>query len=156
MIVEFTLTDDFLEHVPLSPKDYQPAYGESAGLDLYYTGDTKLYIPPGYSEKPVLIPTGIKIFLEEGTVATIQERGSIVKTPLKVRAGIIDRGFSGEIFINCINISQNHFILEPGQKLPFQLVVLRCESNYRLISENELNELHLNSKRKDNQIGSSD
>ena len=44
----------------------------------------------------------------------------ITKTPLKVRAGVIDRGYTGEIFVNAVNVSQNEFTLQQHQKLPFQ------------------------------------
>ena len=95
-------------------ESYAPAYsGESAGLDLYNSGPSVTIKPVSdfsYQNK-ILIPTGLRVIVPEGYVALIQERGSITKTPLKVRAGVIDRGYTGEIFVNAVNVSQNEFTI---------------------------------------------
>jgi len=145
--------------------DYVPAYGgESAGLDLYNAGES-ITIEPSYhnsltrenSEKfKVLVPTGLKIQVPKGYVALIQERGSVTKTPLKVRAGVIDCGYTGEIFINCINTSCNAYNIYKHQKLPFQVVVVKCDNSFNVISEEEYLDLTTNSIRKEGQVGSSD
>ncbi len=150
MLVEFTLTDNFMENVLVSPSDYQPAYGgTSVGLDLYCASKTTIVVPPLF-RKPyegedtffdirnykVLIPTGVKIRLPPNTQGLILERGSITKTPLKVRAGVIDPGYTAEIFINCINLSDVQVNIKPGEKTPFQLVCTPTLA-MRLTSEND-------------------
>ncbi len=144
-------------------KDYIPAYnGESAGLDLYNSGE-RVYVNGGSSDyvinKPnfnVLIPTGLKVSIPKGYVGIIQERGSIIKTPLKVRAGIIDSGYTGEIFVNCVNIQKHDFTIEKMSKLPFQLVIVKCDNDFNVVSEKEYDDLSSYSERKEGMVGSSD
>ena len=145
----------------ISKEDYSPAYGgESVGLDLYYTGEKTLYITKGvgsYSSettllKKVLIPTGLKIILPLNYVGLLQDRGSISKTKFIRRAGVIDPGYTGEIFVNLTGDG----IIEPGDKLPVQLIVVPCVTQMETISEESFKELTQNTKRKENKIGSSD
>lgn len=140
-------------------ESYAPAYGgESAGLDLYNSGHSTIIRPVddfSYQNK-ILIPTGLRIIVPEGYVALIQERGSVTKTPLKVRAGVIDRGYTGEIFVNAVNISQSNFTLEKYQKLPFQLVVVKCDNHFKEITGQEYLNLTDSHQRKDGKVGSSD
>ena len=152
-----------LEYNNIMFKDYVPAYnGESAGLDLYNAGD-RIFINGGSADyvikKPnfkVLIPTGLKVSIPQGYVGIIQERGSIIKTPLKVRAGIIDSGYTGEIFVNCVNIEKHDFTIDKMSKLPFQLIVVKCDNKFDVVSEEEYEDLSLSSKRKAGMVGSSD
>lgn len=149
-------------------KDYAPAYnGESAGLDLYNCGENYTITPSTYRNVTLenqydkkkfkaLIPTGIKISIPKGYVALIQERGSITKTPLKIRAGVIDCGYTDEVFVNCINTGTKEYMLESGAKLPFQIVVVKCDNQFDIVSEQEYLEITEYSKRKSGSIGSSD
>lgn len=117
--------------------DLQAAYGgESAGIDLYCVQDREIhpmlhgpagvlsYGRPWESIPANLVPTGIHLILEANEVGLILERGSIVKTPLKVRAGVIDPGFTGELFVNCVNLSSSPVAIKAGTKLPFQILVV--------------------------------
>lgn len=166
-------------------EDYRPAYdGESVGLDLYNAGD-RLIIPPvgklrnfaeleAHPEMPNpqtwldmpesarkaifkrLMPTGIKSIIPRGYVGIIMERGSVTKTPVKVRAGVIDPGYTGEIFVNMVNISDVPYVLEPGQKSPFQLVIQKVTTDFEVIDASEYERLTSTSTRGEGQIGSSD
>ena len=139
--------------------DYIPAYnGESAGLDLYNCGGT-IPVMPASSDSVVqkeLIPTGIRINVPRGYVALIQERGSITKTPLKVRAGVIDSGYTGEVFVNCVNTGCLEYTIHEGIKLPFQIVVVKCDNDFKVVSEEEYLELTSSAQRQAGQVGSSD
>ena len=142
-------------------ENYLPAYnGESAGLDLYNTGDDVIipYIGNKIKTPKTLIPTGLHISVPKGYVALIQERGSVVKTNFKVRAGVIDCGYTGEIFVNLVNLSESREFacINKGSKLPVQLVVVKCDNDFQIVSENEYLSLSDLSNRKDGQIGSSD
>ena len=67
-------------------KDYVPAYeGESAGLDLYNSGEDTTIMPSLSNIKGVMISTGLHVFTPKGYVTLIKERGSVTKTPLKVQ-----------------------------------------------------------------------
>ena len=143
--------------------EYIPAYGgESAGLDLYNCGPT-IHIRPSnfkpelsFDTQKVLIPTGIRIDVPRGYVALVQERGSVTKTPLKVRAGVIDSGYTGEVFVNCINTGHDVYTIYEKTKLPFQIVVVKCDNDFQVVSEEEYLTLTSTAQRQDGQVGSSD
>ena len=140
-------------------KDYIPAYnGESAGLDLYNSGDRVTILPQTVLPKnhKTLIGTGLKMKVPKGYVALIQERGSITKTPLKVRAGVIDSGYTGEVFVNLINTGSEEYKLDSYKKLPVQIVVVKCDNEFSIVDENEYLNITDSSQRKSGKIGSSD
>ena len=166
-MVSICLSQDLikiLENKNINPSsDYIPAYGgESAGLDLFNCGPTIHIRPSNYkaevdkSLQKVLIPTGIRIDVPRGYVALVQERGSVTKTPLKVRAGVIDSGYTGEIFVNCINTGSDVYTIYEKNKLPFQIVVVKCDNDFKVVSEEEYVELTTSAQRQDGQVGSSD
>lgn len=147
----------------INPDSYGPAYdGESVGLDLYYTGPTTTIKPTNneYStmrmSRGALLNTGLHISLELGTVALLRERGSVTKTPLVLRAGVVDPGYTGEIFVNMINVSGEPFEIDEGQKLPVQLVVTTTLTDFKALSENEYSFATQTAKRAQGMIGSSD
>ncbi len=141
--------------------EYTPAYmGESVGLDLYNSSDD-IIIPAieenkSNSQYPVLISTGLHVIVPKGYVALVKERGSVVKTTFKVRAGVIDPGYTGEVFVNLINVSNKDQKIISGKKLPVQLVVVKCDNHFEEITEEEYLNLTLKDLRKSGQIGSSD
>ena len=159
-MINFYCSDDLKNTLQANEvESYAPAYGgESAGLELYNICPSIILNPVSdfsYQNK-ILIPTGLRIIVPEGYVALIQERGSITKTPLKVRAGVIDRGYTGEIFVNAVNVSQDKFTLQQHQKLPFQIVVVKCDNHFQEIQEEEYLNLTSSHLRKDGIVGSSD
>ena len=138
-------------------EDYVPAYGgESAGLDLYNSGENIVVMPTSSDTKGVMISTGLHVFTPKGYVSLIKERGSITKTPLKYRAGVVDEGYTGEIFVNLVNISNEEYIIKKGQKLPVQIIVVKCDNQYSEIDEDEYLNLSQLSQRKSGKVGSSD
>lgn len=144
---------------------YKTAYnGTSVGLDLYNASDKEFRIKGVScvenmldSKDKVLIPTGVFTSLPCGYGAFIEERGSIVKTPLVKRAGVIDPDYTGEIFVNlaCILHGQEYTI-RPGEKLPVQLVIKEVITDYTVVSDEEYEKLTQDAIRKSGMIGSSD
>lgn len=138
-------------------KDYVPAYeGESAGLDLYNSGEDTTIMPSLTNMKGAMISTGLHVFTPKGYVTLIKERGSVTKTPLKYRAGVVDEGYTGEIFVNLVNISNEEYTIKKGQKLPVQIVVVKCDNQYSEIDKEEYLNLSQLSQRKCGKVGSSD
>jgi len=139
-------------------QNYVPAYaGESVGLDLYAT--QKVQFDPATSllgDKGSTIPTGLHIALPRSYAGLILERGSITKTPLKVRAGVVDPGYTGEIFVNAVNVSDTSYLIKEGDKLPFQIIVVKCDNDFQVIQEEEYLEITKSSLRQNGQVGSSD
>lgn len=154
---------DVLQHWDI--KQYGPAYsGESAGLDLYYTGKDAIYWEKDEtprllgSEQPVkLIPTGLRVAIPPGYVGLILDRGSISKTPLIRRAGVVDSGYTDEVFVNLTRPSgANYYMIHPGDKLPVQLVVVACLNRFTSITEQEFLAHVAEAKRQSGKVGSSD
>ncbi len=152
----------------VDPLGYSPAYGESAGLDLYYTGEEELHFMhdrenPSILDKDSnswkevkLIPTGLHVAIPKGYVGLILDRGSIIKTSLIRRAGVVDPGYTNEVFVNIVNPGPGTHTLKPGSKLPLQLVVVVCDNEFVSVSREEYDAHMADSKRKGGHVGSSD
>lgn len=162
MKARICLTDqaiNVLQRHQVNFEDYAPAYnGESAGLDLYNVGpNAKILAREKWcrsSEKPTLIPTGVRADIPNGYVGLILERGSIIKTGLTVRAGVIDPGFTGEIFVSFLNVGERDTIIETGAKMPVQLLVIPCASEFEVISKDNFEKHTKFSSRKEKMLGS--
>lgn len=148
-----------LRHLGIDPDNYGTAYdGESAGLDLYYIGE-KVTIPGrnkwvAFGEKPVVLSTGVRVQIPKGYVGLVKERSSIVRSGLSARAGVIDPGFTGEVFVSLMNLGERDTSIETGAKLPVQLIVTPCLNQFETISYSEYVELGADAIRKENQVGS--
>jgi dUTPase len=101
-----------------------------------------------------LIPTGLRIKLAPNMVGLLLERGSVVKTPFVKRAGVIDPGYTDEIFVNLASLG-SPYILRPGDKLPVQLVVVPCDNQFTEVTQSEWTVLTSTAKRGDGKVGSS-
>jgi dUTPase len=162
--IKITLTRELaqvLDNSGINPLKYSPAYeGESVGLDLYNAGPD--VILPNHrlwnalGDQTVMIGTGVHLALPSNTVALVKERGSITKTGLIARAGVIDPGYTGEIFVNLVNLGSQNATVKHGAKLPVQLVVLPCFTDFDVIGTKEYLEITQNSKRETGSLGSSD
>tara|TARA_B100000131_G_scaffold323267_1_gene381211 strand:- start:21648 stop:22178 length:531 start_codon:yes stop_codon:yes gene_type:complete len=163
MKIKISLTEiasSVLHQLGISTENYGPAYdGESVGLDLYNMGpEIVLYGRNkwvAYGEEVALIPTGVKIALPRNTVALVKERGSITKLGLTARAGVIDPGYTGEIFVNLVNVGERDTTIPAGAKLPVQLIVLPCYTDFSVISNLEYLEESKDAKRQTGSLGSS-
>jgi dUTP pyrophosphatase len=92
-----------------------------AGLDLYCQENT--------SYKPgdlVKVPTGIAIEIPKGYVGLIRDRSSVSLQKLKVTAGVIDCGYTGEVNVVLLNLAEGkdgHGCVQRGQKIAQILLV---------------------------------
>jgi dUTP pyrophosphatase len=148
-----------LEKNNINVNDYVPAYnGESAGLDLFNVNEDVTIMPTSnmFPGQKTLISTGLHIIVPKGWVALVQERGSITKTPLKLRAGVIDSGYTGEVFVNLVNVSETEYKIKKNNKLPVQIVVVKCDNDYTIVSEDVYLELTSKSLRREGKVGSTD
>ena len=116
--------------IPVINKSHHPlpeyATAQSAGMDLRANLDQPVVLKP---LERALIPTGLFIALPDGYEAQIRPRSglalkkgiSIVNAP-----GTIDADYRGEIGIILINLSNETFTVEDGERIA-QMVIARYE-----------------------------
>lgn len=120
---------------PIQVKILDPRVGEtiplphyatvgSAGMDLRVCLDAPLQIA---SQETVLLPTGIAIYIADPQLAAVilprsglGHKHGIVLGNL---VGLIDSDYQGELKMSCWNRSQEHFTVNPGDRIA-QLVFL--------------------------------
>lgn len=104
----------------------QYATALSAGMDLRANIDTPILLKPMQRK---LVPTGLYIALPEGFEAQIRPRSglalkkgiTLLNTP-----GTIDADYRGEIGVIVVNLSEEDFIIEDGERIA-QIVIARYE-----------------------------
>jgi dUTP pyrophosphatase len=117
-----------------------PAYAtpQSAGMDLRANLDAPVTLRPLERK---LIPTGLHIALPEGYEAQVRPRsGLALKHGITVlnTPGTIDADYRGEIGVVLVNLSQDDFVVNDGERIA-QMVIARCEQG-ELISVDVLDE----------------
>ena len=105
-----------------------PAYATvgSAGMDLKANTSEPIVLKPMERH---LFPTGIYIQLPEGYEAQIRPRsGLAVKYGVTVTnaPGTIDMDYTGEIGVSLINLSNENFVVHPGERIA-QMVIAKYE-----------------------------
>lgn len=106
-----------------------PTYAHllDAGMDLRANLEEPFLLIP---MQRVLIPTGLYIQLKAGTEAQIRPRsGMAYKHGITVlnSPGTIDAGFTGEIKVLLVNLSDTPFLVEDGERIA-QMVIARHET----------------------------
>lgn len=117
-----------------------PTYAtpQSAGMDLRANLDAPITLHPMERR---LIPTGLHIALPEGYEAQVRPRsGLALKHGLTVlnTPGTIDADYRGEIGVVLINLSQEDFVINDGERIA-QMVIARHEQGDFVVVE-ELDE----------------
>ena len=117
-----------------------PAYAtpQSAGMDLRANLDAPITLRPLERK---LIPTGLHIALPEGYEAQVRPRSglalkhgwTVLNTP-----GTIDADYRGEIGVVLVNLSQEDFVINDGERIA-QMVIARHEQGDFVVVE-ELDE----------------
>lgn len=99
---------------------------QSAGMDIRANLDEPIVLQP---MQRCLVPTGLYIALPAGTEAQIRPRsGLALKKGITVlnSPGTIDADYRGEIGIILINLSQEPFVIQDGERIA-QMVIARYE-----------------------------
>lgn len=108
----------------------------SAGMDLKANTSEPIVLGPMERQ---LIPTGLHIQLPEGYEAQVRPRsGLALKHGITVcnTPGTVDADYTGEIGVILINLSNEKFVINPGDRIA-QIVV----SKYERIEWKEVSEL---------------
>ena len=113
-------------HIPIinHSKHDLPAYAtaDASGMDLRANLATNILLEPG---KRVLVPTGLHMALPKGYEAQVRPRsGLALKHGITVlnSPGTIDADYRGEIRVMLINLSEETFVIEDGERIA-QLVI---------------------------------
>ena len=117
-------------NVKVINKGHQPlpayATSQSAGMDLRANIDESIVLHPMERR---LVPTGLHIALPQGFEAQIRPRsGLALKHGITVlnTPGTIDADYRGELMVLLINLSQDPFTVNDGERIA-QLVIARHE-----------------------------
>ena len=115
-----------------------PSYATpgSAGLDLRVCIEAPLQIAGG---ETVLLPTGLSIYIADSNLAAVilprsglGHKHGIVLGNL---VGLIDSDYQGELKVSCWNRNQEHFTVEPGDRIA-QLVFLPVvQPEFKIVTE---------------------
>ena len=123
-------------------KGHQPlpqyATPQSAGMDLRANLSESIVLKPLERR---LIPTGLHIALPEGYEAQVRPRsGLALKHGITVlnTPGTIDADYRGEVGVVLINLSQQDFVVNDGERIA-QMVIARHEQGELVVVE-ELDE----------------
>ena len=119
-------------------KGHQPlpeyATAQSAGMDLRANLEEPIVLKPLERK---LIPTGLHIALPVGFEAQVRPRsGLAVKKGITVlnTPGTIDADYRGEIGVVLINLSQEDFVVNDGERIA-QMVIARHEQGDLVVVE---------------------
>jgi dUTP pyrophosphatase len=121
-----------------------PEYATTAAAGM----DLRAFIPSAIELKPMerkLIPTGLFIELPVGYEAQIRPRSglafkhgiTVLNTP-----GTIDADYRGELKVLLINLSQENFIIQDGERIAQMVVAKHEQVKWHLTTE--LNESERN------------
>ena len=118
------------------------AHPTDAGMDLFFCPPPKpeldaqieTVLPFGSS----VIPTGLKIEVPEGYMLEIKNKSGIAsKRGLIVGACVVDRGYTGEIFVNLHNVTHRNQTLHDGDKIA-QAVFVKVETDVLLVESEDI------------------
>lgn len=103
----------------------------SSGMDLMANINDTIVLPP---LKRVLIPTGLYIQLPKDLEAQIRARsGLAIKYGITVINGIgtIDSDYRGEIKVPLINLGENDFVINKGDRIAQMVICQYVKINWK-------------------------
>lgn len=113
----------------------QYATKQSAGMDLRANIDEPIVLHPMERR---LIPTGLFIALPEGYEAQVRPRsGLALKHGLTVlnAPGTIDADYRGEVGVVLINLSQEDFVINSGERIAQMVIARHEQAQFQLVEE---------------------
>lgn len=107
----------------------------SAGVDLRANIDTPVTLKP---LERTLVPTGLFIALPEGYEAQIRPRSGLAfKNGITVlnSPGTIDADYRGEIKVLLVNLSNENFIINNGERIAQMVIARHEQAEWILVEE---------------------
>ena len=114
-----------------------PAYAtpQSAGMDLRANLENPVVLQPMERR---LIPTGLYIALPEGAEAQVRPRsGLALKHGITVlnSPGTIDADYRGEVGVLLVNLSQEPFTVNDGERIAQMIIARHEQAEFCLVEE---------------------
>ena len=114
-----------------------PVYAtpQSAGMDLRANIEAPITLRPMERR---LIPTGLHIALPEGYEAQVRPRsGLALKHGLTVlnSPGTIDADYRGEVGVLLINLSQEDFVINDGERIAQMVIARHEQADFVVVTE---------------------
>jgi dUTP pyrophosphatase len=114
-----------------------PVYAtpQSAGMDIRANIDAPITLHPMERR---LIPTGLHIALPEGYEAQVRPRsGLALKHGLTVlnSPGTIDADYRGEVGVLLINLSQEDFVINDGERIAQMVIARHEQADFVIVEE---------------------
>lgn len=114
-----------------------PAYAteQSAGMDLRANIDSPITLRPLERR---LIPTGLHIALPVGYEAQVRPRsGLALKKGITVlnSPGTIDADYRGEIMVLLINLSNDDFVVNDGERIAQMVIAAHEQGQFETVTE---------------------
>ena len=115
-----------------------PSYATpgSAGIDLRVCIDEPLQIAP---QQTVLLPTGLSIYIASPALAAVilprsglGHKHGIVLGNL---VGLMDSDYQGELKVSCWNRGQDHFTVEPGERIAQLMFVPVVQAEWAVVDD---------------------
>ena len=107
---------------------------QDAGYDLYSAQDV---IIPAHGR--CLVKTNIAVKIPDGHYGRVAPRSSLaVKHSIDVAAGVVDRGYRGDVGVALVNHSAHDYLVETGDRIA-QLIIEKCAS-VDVVSVDSLND----------------
>ena len=105
-----------------------------AGFDLY-VGERLVLHPM----KRASVNTGYKMEIPYGYVGIQYEKSGLAhKNGIIVFGNVIDAGYRGEVHVGVINLGDETYVFEPGNKIA-QMIIHSCEHmNFKEVKDGEL------------------
>lgn len=124
MYMSLTKTEVKVQFVKINPRATLPSYATegAAGMDLTNVLDKPLTLKPGERAK---VPTGLIMILPEGYEGQIRPRSGLAAKhgiTLTNCVGTIDSDYRGELCCLLVNIGNESYTIEPGERIA-QLII---------------------------------
>lgn len=128
-------------HVPIinHSKHDLPAYAtaDASGMDLRANLEASILLEPG---QRTLVATGLYIALPKGYEAQVRPRsGLALKHGITVlnSPGTIDADYRGEIKVMLINLSEEVFVIEDGERIAQMVIAAHAQATWELVESLE-------------------
>ena len=108
----------------------------AAAMDLRACLDQTLSLAPGQTE---LLPTGIAIHIaDSGLAAVLLPRSGLGHKHgivLGNLVGLIDSDYQGQLYVSCWNRGEDHFIIEPGERIAQMMFVPVVRPRFEVVDQ---------------------